>query len=192
MIRRPPRSTLFPYTTLFRSPVGIHTGDSIVVAPSQTLTDREYQMLRRASLKIVEEIGIVGGCNVQFALHPKSFEYAIIEINPRVSRSSALASKATGYPIARVATKLAMRSEEHTSELQSRQYLVCRLLLEKKISSPFLRGFAGNGCRITAPLSVGRHGSRSFLLIAVSLGVYRLSTQLRSVLSTLSFSSFCP
>lgn len=89
-------------------PVGIHTGDSIVVAPSQTLTDREYQMLRRASLKIVEEIGIIGGCNVQFALHPKSFEYAIIEINPRVSRSSALASKATGYPIARVATKLAM------------------------------------------------------------------------------------
>lgn len=89
-------------------PVGIHTGDSIVVAPSQTLTDREYQMLRTSALKIVEEIGVVGGCNVQFALNAKSFEYAIIEINPRVSRSSALASKATGYPIARVATRIAL------------------------------------------------------------------------------------
>lgn len=89
-------------------PVGIHTGDSIVVAPSQTLTDKEYQMLRTSALKIIDEIGVVGGCNVQFALNPKSFEYAIIEINPRVSRSSALASKATGYPIARVATKLSL------------------------------------------------------------------------------------
>lgn len=89
-------------------PVGIHTGDSIVIAPSQTLSDREYQMLRTSALKIVNEIGVVGGCNVQFALHPKSFEYAIIEINPRVSRSSALASKATGYPIARVATRLSL------------------------------------------------------------------------------------
>lgn len=89
-------------------PVGIHTGDSIVVAPSQTLSDREYQMLRTSALKIINEIGVVGGCNVQFALHPKSFEYAIIEINPRVSRSSALASKATGYPIARVATRLSL------------------------------------------------------------------------------------
>lgn len=89
-------------------PVGIHTGDSIVVAPTQTLSGKECAMLRSSALRIVEEIGIIGGCNVQFALHPKSFEYAIIEINPRVSRSSALASKATGYPIARVATKLAM------------------------------------------------------------------------------------
>ncbi len=89
-------------------PVGIHTGDSIVVAPSQTLSDREYQMLRTSAMKIVNEIGVVGGCNVQFALHPKSFQYAIIEINPRVSRSSALASKATGYPIARVATRLSL------------------------------------------------------------------------------------
>lgn len=83
-------------------PVGIHTGDSIVVAPSQTLSDKEYQMLRTSALKIIDEIGIVGGCNVQFALNPSSFEYAVIEINPRVSRSSALASKATGYPIAKV------------------------------------------------------------------------------------------
>ncbi len=89
-------------------PVGIHTGDSIVVAPSQTLSDKEYQMLRTSSIKIINEIGVVGGCNVQFALHPDSFEYAIIEINPRVSRSSALASKATGYPIARVAAKLSL------------------------------------------------------------------------------------
>lgn len=89
-------------------PVGVHTGDSIVVAPSQTLSDVEYQMLRTASIKIIDSIGIEGGCNVQFALNPNSFEYAVIEINPRVSRSSALASKATGYPIAKVATKIAL------------------------------------------------------------------------------------
>lgn len=89
-------------------PVGVHTGDSIVVAPSQTLSDKEYQMLRTASLKIISALGIEGGCNVQFALHPTSFDYAVIEVNPRVSRSSALASKATGYPIAKVATKIAI------------------------------------------------------------------------------------
>ena len=89
-------------------PVGIHTGDSLVVAPSQTLSDKEYQMLRNASIHIVNSLNIVGGCNVQFALNPSSFEYKIIEVNPRVSRSSALASKATGYPIAKVATKIAI------------------------------------------------------------------------------------
>ncbi len=89
-------------------PVGIHTGDSIVVAPALTLSDKEYQMLRTASLNIVEELGVEGGCNVQLALHPTSFEYAVIEVNPRVSRSSALASKATGYPIAKVAAKIAI------------------------------------------------------------------------------------
>ncbi len=89
-------------------PVGVHTGDSIVVAPSQTLSDVEYQMLRKASLDIINEVGIIGGCNVQLALQPDSFEYAVIEINPRVSRSSALASKATGYPIAKVSAKLAL------------------------------------------------------------------------------------
>ena len=88
-------------------PVGIHTGDSIVVAPSLTLSDREYQMLRHSSLKIIEALGIEGGCNVQFALSPDSFDYYIIEVNPRVSRSSALASKATGYPIAKIAAKIA-------------------------------------------------------------------------------------
>ena len=89
-------------------PVGIHTGDSIVVAPALTLADREYQMLRSAALEIVSEIGIVGGCNCQFALDPESFEYAVIEVNPRVSRSSALASKATGYPIAKISTRIAL------------------------------------------------------------------------------------
>ncbi len=89
-------------------PVGVHTGDSIVVAPSQTLTDKEYQMLRSAALNIIDELQITGGCNVQFALHPTSFEYCVIEVNPRVSRSSALASKATGYPIAKVAAKIAL------------------------------------------------------------------------------------
>ena len=89
-------------------PVGVHTGDSIVVAPSQTLGDKEYQMLRTSALNIISELNITGGCNVQYALHPKSFEYCVIEVNPRVSRSSALASKATGYPIAKVAAKIAL------------------------------------------------------------------------------------
>ena len=89
-------------------PVGVHTGDSIVVAPSQTLGDKEYQMLRTSALNIISELGITGGCNVQYALHPESFEYCVIEVNPRVSRSSALASKATGYPIAKVAAKIAL------------------------------------------------------------------------------------
>ena len=89
-------------------PVGVHTGDSIVVAPSQTLGDKEYQMLRSSALNIISELKITGGCNVQFALHPESFEYCVIEVNPRVSRSSALASKATGYPIAKVAAKIAV------------------------------------------------------------------------------------
>ena len=89
-------------------PVGVHTGDSIVVAPSQTLADKEYQMLRSSALNIISELKITGGCNVQFALHPTSFEYCVIEVNPRVSRSSALASKATGYPIAKVSAKIAL------------------------------------------------------------------------------------
>ncbi len=89
-------------------PVGVHTGDSIVVAPSQTLGDKEYQMLRSSALNIITELQITGGCNVQYALHPDTFEYCVIEVNPRVSRSSALASKATGYPIAKVAAKIAI------------------------------------------------------------------------------------
>ncbi len=98
-------------------PVGVHTGDSIVVAPSQTLGDKEYQMLRTASLNIITELGITGGCNVQYALHPDTFEYCVIEVNPRVSRSSALASKATGYPIAKVAAKIALGY--HLDEIQN-------------------------------------------------------------------------
>lgn len=100
-------------------PVGIHTGDSIVVAPALTLADKEYQMLRSAALHIIDAMGIEGGCNVQFALNPESFEYAVIEVNPRVSRSSALASKATGYPIARVAAKIAIgyRMDEIINEV---------------------------------------------------------------------------
>ncbi|MGN0596373.1 MAG: carbamoyl-phosphate synthase large subunit, partial [Ruminiclostridium sp.] len=89
-------------------PVGVHTGDSIVVAPAVTLSDKEYQMLRTAALNIIQALKVEGGCNCQFALHPTSFEYAVIEVNPRVSRSSALASKATGYPIAKVATRIAI------------------------------------------------------------------------------------
>ena len=89
-------------------PVGVHTGDSIVVAPSQTLGDKEYQMLRTSALNIISELNITGGCNVQYALHPESIEYCVIEVNPRVSRSSALASKATGYPIAKVSAKIAL------------------------------------------------------------------------------------
>lgn len=89
-------------------PVGVHTGDSVVVAPSQTLGDKEYQMLRSSALNIISELNITGGCNVQYALHPDTFEYCVIEVNPRVSRSSALASKATGYPIAKVAAKIAL------------------------------------------------------------------------------------
>ena len=98
-------------------PIGIHTGDSIVVAPSQTLADKEYQLLRSAALRIIRALGVEGGCNVQFALDPKSFDYYVIEVNPRVSRSSALASKATGYPIARVASKVAigLRLDEITN-----------------------------------------------------------------------------
>ena len=89
-------------------PVGVHTGDSIVVAPSQTLSDFEYQMLRTSSLNVIRALNVQGGCNIQFALHPERSEYAIIEVNPRVSRSSALASKATGYPIAKISTRIAL------------------------------------------------------------------------------------
>ena len=89
-------------------PVGVHTGDSIVVAPSQTLSDVEYQMLRTASINVIRALDVQGGCNIQFALHPDRSEYTIIEVNPRVSRSSALASKATGYPIAKVSTRIAL------------------------------------------------------------------------------------
>ena len=105
-------------------PVGVHTGDSIVVAPSQTLGDKEHQMLRTSALNIINELNITGGCNVQYALHPESFEYCVIEVNPRVSRSSALASKATGYPIAKVAAKIALgyTLDEIKNEITKKTY----------------------------------------------------------------------
>ncbi|HOO27747.1 MAG TPA: carbamoyl-phosphate synthase large subunit, partial [Lachnospiraceae bacterium] len=105
-------------------PVGVHTGDSIVIAPAVTLSDKEYQMLRTAALKIITALGVEGGCNCQFALEPESFEYAVIEVNPRVSRSSALASKATGYPIAKVAAKIAVgyRLDEIINEVTGETY----------------------------------------------------------------------
>ena len=105
-------------------PVGVHTGDSIVVAPSQTLGDKEYQMLRTSALNIISELNITGGCNVQYALHPETFEYCVIEVNPRVSRSSALASKATGYPIAKVAAKIALgyKLDEIQNEITKKTY----------------------------------------------------------------------
>lgn len=119
-------------------PVGIHTGDSIVVAPAQTLSDKEYQMLRSASLNIISALNIVGGCNCQFALNPDSFEYSVIEVNPRVSRSSALASKATGYPIAKITTKIALgyNLDEITNDITGKtcacfeptlDYIVCKI-----------------------------------------------------------------
>src|SRR3990167_8956736 len=118
-------------------PMGVHTGDSIVVAPSQTLTDKEYQALRTASLKIIRELGIEGGCNIQFALAPRPLRgetyspdgratpYHVIEVNPRVSRSSALASKATGYPIARVAAKIAVgkRLDQITNQVTGKAHV---------------------------------------------------------------------
>ena len=101
-------------------PVGIHTGDSIVVAPSQTLTNKEYHLLRDSALRLIRALKIEGGCNVQFALDPQSFQYYVIEVNPRVSRSSALASKASGYPIARVSAKIAVGM--HLDEIRHRQH----------------------------------------------------------------------
>jgi len=105
-------------------PMGVHTGDSIVVAPAQTLSDRDHQMLRSSAIRIIRALGIEGGCNVQFALDPKSSDYYVIEVNPRVSRSSALASKATGYPIARVAAKVAVgrRLDEIRNEVTGRTF----------------------------------------------------------------------
>src|SRR6185312_7024890 len=104
-------------------PLGIHTGDSIVVAPSQTLSDREYQLLRSAAIRIIRALGVEGGCNIQFALDPHSFRFYVIEVNPRVSRSSALASKATGYPIAKMAAKIAAgrRLDEIANEVTGGQ-----------------------------------------------------------------------
>lgn len=169
-------------------PVGIHTGDSIVVAPSQTLSDKEYQMLRTSALKIINEIGIVGGCNVQFALHPKSFKYAIIEINPRVSRSSALASKATGYPIARVATKLSLgyTLDEVINEVTGKTFACFEPVLDYIVVKipkwPFDKFVKANkrlGTKMMATgevMAIGNNFEAAFLkgLRSLEIGVYNL------------------
>jgi len=166
-------------------PVGIHTGDSIVVAPSQTLSDKEYQMLRTSALKIIDEIGIVGGCNVQYALNPNSFEYAVIEINPRVSRSSALASKATGYPIAKVSAKLALgyRLEEILNDVTKKTFACFEPSLDYVVTKipkwPFekFEGVSNSlGTKMTATgeiMSIGRTLEESLMKGIRSLEIKR-------------------
>ncbi|MCI2253175.1 carbamoyl-phosphate synthase large subunit [Domibacillus sp. PGB-M46] len=170
-------------------PVGVHTGDSIVVAPSQTLTDREYQMLRNTSLKIIRALGIEGGCNVQLALDPYSFQYYIIEVNPRVSRSSALASKATGYPIAKLAAKIAvgLTLDEMMNPVTGKTYACFEPALDYVVSKiprwPFDKFENANrtlGTQMKATgevMAIGRTFEESMLKAVRSLesGVYHLS-----------------
>ncbi|WP_017471824.1 carbamoyl-phosphate synthase large subunit [Amphibacillus jilinensis] len=156
-------------------PVGIHTGDSIVVAPSQTLSDREYQLLRNASLKIIRALKIEGGCNVQLALDPNSFDYYIIEVNPRVSRSSALASKATGYPIAKIAAKIAvgLTLDEIKNPITKTTYAAFEPALDYVVTKfprfPFDKFTAGNrtlGTQMKATgevMAIGRNFEEAFL-----------------------------
>ncbi|MFH7818767.1 carbamoyl-phosphate synthase large subunit [Neobacillus thermocopriae] len=167
-------------------PVGIHTGDSIVVAPSQTLSDREYQMLRNVSLKIIRALGIEGGCNVQLALDPNSFKYYIIEVNPRVSRSSALASKATGYPIAKLAAKIAvgLTLDEMMNPVTGKTYASFEPALDYVVTKiprwPFDKFESGNrslGTQMKATgevMAIGRNFEESLLKAIRSLeaGVY--------------------
>ncbi|WP_338753932.1 carbamoyl-phosphate synthase large subunit [Bacillus sp. FJAT-52991] len=169
-------------------PVGIHTGDSIVVAPSQTLSDREYQMLRNCSLKIIRALGIEGGCNVQLALDPHSFQYYIIEVNPRVSRSSALASKATGYPIAKLAAKIAvgLTLDEMKNPVTGKTYACFEPALDYIVSKiprwPFDKFESANrtlGTQMKATgevMAIGRTLEESLLKAVRSLesGVYHL------------------
>src|SRR5690625_75002 len=171
-------------------PVGIHTGDSIVVAPAQTLTDREYQMLRNASLKIVRALGIEGGCNVQIALDPKSFQYYIIEVNPRVSRSSALASKATGYPIAQIAAKIAIGQtlDEIVNPLTNKTYASFEPTLDYVVTKfprfPFDKFTSGDrtlGTQMKATgevMAIGRNFKQSFLQALRSLNLHIRGLQL--------------
>lgn len=156
-------------------PVGIHTGDSIVVAPSQTLSDREYHMLRNASLKIIRALEIEGGCNVQLALDPYSFQYYIIEVNPRVSRSSALASKATGYPIAKIAAKIAVgyTLDEITNPITGKTYSMFEPALDYVVTKfprfPFDKFTSGDrrlGTQMKATgevMAIGRNLEESLL-----------------------------
>ncbi|MDI3547135.1 MAG: carbamoyl-phosphate synthase large subunit [Halanaerobiales bacterium] len=162
-------------------PVGVHTGDSIVVAPSQTLTDKEYHLLRSVSLKIIRALKIEGGCNIQFALNPESDEYYIIEVNPRVSRSSALASKATGYPIAQVSAKIALglHLDEIKNEVTGRTYACFEPALDYVVTKiprwPFDKFSQGNrrlGTQMKATgevMAIGRNFAESFLKAIESL-----------------------
>src|SRR5260370_18312492 len=142
-------------------PMGVHTGDSIVVAPAQTLSDRDHQMLRSSAIRIIRALGIEGGCNVQFALDPQSSTYYVIEVNPRVSRSSALASKATGYPIARVAAKVAVgrRLEGLRNEITGRTFAAFEPALDYCVGKmprwPFYKVPAGGARRGTRSASAG-------------------------------------
>ncbi|MCR8641888.1 carbamoyl-phosphate synthase large subunit [Paenibacillus sp. N1-5-1-14] len=169
-------------------PVGVHTGDSIVVAPSQTLSDREYQMLRSASLKIIRALNIEGGCNVQYALDPHSFQYYVIEVNPRVSRSSALASKATGYPIAKMAAKIAMgyTLDELVNPVTGQTYACFEPALDYIVSKiprwPFDKFTAANrklGTQMKATgevMAIGRTFEESMhkAIRSLEIGVHRL------------------
>ncbi|MDQ0876824.1 carbamoyl-phosphate synthase large subunit [Paenibacillus sp. V4I3] len=169
-------------------PVGVHTGDSIVVAPSQTLSDREYQMLRSASLKIIRALNIEGGCNVQYALDPHSFQYYVIEVNPRVSRSSALASKATGYPIAKMAAKIAIgyTLDELVNPVTGQTYACFEPALDYIVSKiprwPFDKFTAANrklGTQMKATgevMAIGRTFEESIhkAVRSLEIGVHRL------------------
>lgn len=169
-------------------PVGVHTGDSIVVAPSQTLSDREYQMLRNTALRIIRALGIEGGCNVQLALDPHSFQYYVIEVNPRVSRSSALASKATGYPIAKLAAKIAvgLTLDEIINPVTQKTYACFEPALDYVVSKiprwPFDKFESANrtlGTQMKATgevMSIGRNLEQSLLkaIRSLELGVYHL------------------
>ncbi|MCC2685757.1 MAG: large subunit of carbamoyl phosphate synthase [Paenibacillaceae bacterium] len=169
-------------------PVGVHTGDSIVVAPSQTLSDREYQLLRSASLRIIRALNIEGGCNVQFALDPYSFQYYVIEVNPRVSRSSALASKATGYPIAKMAAKIAIgyTLDELINPVTGQTYACFEPTLDYIVSKiprwPFDKFVAANrklGTQMKATgevMAIGRTFEESFhkAIRSLEIGVHRL------------------
>jgi carbamoyl-phosphate synthase large subunit len=169
-------------------PVGVHTGDSIVVAPSQTLSDREYQLLRSASLRIIRALNIEGGCNVQFALDPYSFDYYVIEVNPRVSRSSALASKATGYPIAKMAAKIAIgyTLDEIVNPVTGQTYACFEPTLDYIVSKiprwPFDKFIAANrrlGTQMKATgevMAIGRTFEESFhkAIRSLEIGVHRL------------------
>ena len=172
-------------------PVGIHTGDSIVVAPSQTLSDREYQMLRNTSLRIIRALGIEGGCNVQLALDPHSFQYYVIEVNPRVSRSSALASKATGYPIAKLAAKIAvgLTLDEIINPVTEKTYACFEPALDYIVSKiprwPFDKFESANstlGTQMKATgevMAIGRTFEESLLKAIRSLETWRLSPRVR-------------